>query len=172
MGFGKDGKGVIFIEARGQSIGTLASLTPLLIGTNAATLERYRMIKLEMKAVIQGVTPTEMLGMWIGIADGDLSLTEIEEAIELTAGPLGPNDTINDALAERFVKFLGCIRDDQAGGEVVFTNENGGCMLEAVIRWTFARTKSWNYFLYNMGVAPTAGGVVNIRVKSFGVWVL
>ncbi len=55
MGFGKDGLGVIIIEARLQAIGTLAQNTGILIGTKLATLERFRMLKSQIVATLRGV---------------------------------------------------------------------------------------------------------------------
>ena len=169
MGFGKDGKGVIITEARSQALGTLAAATALIIGTNLATLERFRMLRGEVFASIIGVTSGELNGLVFGIADGDLTLAEIEEAIE-NGGPLGPNDTVQDAIAMRLVKFIG-MTDRETGTELVFHNHEGGHRMVTKPCWTFARTKSWNWFVYNMGVVPTTGAIVLFRSKSFGVWV-
>ncbi len=169
MGFGKDGKGVIIRESRTQAVGTLANSTGLLIGTKLATLERFRMLKSEVMATFTGVTQGEGSGMWLLLADGDLSLTEIEEAIE-GIGPLGPNDAVLAAVAERFVLVFGAT-DSEVATTMVFHNEMGGHLMSKNPRWTFSRTKSWNWVLYNQGVAPTTGITVNIKVKSFGVWV-
>ncbi len=169
MGFGKDGKGVIIRESRNQALGALANSAGILIGTPTATLERYRMIKLELNASITSLTSGEGSGLKIGIADGDLTLAEIEEALE-TNGPLGPNDTVQAAIAERMIILLGTI-DFETGTVGVFENEQGGHQMDKTIRWTFARTKGWNFFVYNMGGALTTGPNVRIVVKSFGVWV-
>ncbi len=136
MGFGKDGKGVIIAEKRTQVLGALANEAAILIGTNLATLERYRMIKLELFAALTGLTSGEGTGLLIGIADGDLALSEIEEAIEVN-GPLGPNDTVFAARADRFYKFLGAV-DRETGDHALFENDQGGHMMSKTIRWTFS----------------------------------
>ncbi len=169
MGFGKDGKGVIIRESRSQAIGSLATEATILIGTNLATLERFRMIKNELWAAITGLTTGEGTGLLIGIADGDLTVAEVDTALE-TSGPFGPNDTVIEAIVDRYVILLGAV-DRETGTEAIFENEQGGHMMEKVIRWTFARTKSWNFFLYNIGAAVTTGATVIIKSKSFGVWV-
>ncbi len=169
MGFGKDGKGVIIKETRSQAVGTLANSTVLIIGTNIATVERFRMLKTQVMASITGVTAGNANGYYFGLADGDLSLTEIEQGIE-TIGPLGPNDIVTNAFAIRPIWILGGIKQ-QNNTEVLFENETGGSVLVGTPRWTFASIKSWNFFIYNMGAAPTTGSTVDIRVKSFGVWV-
>ncbi len=169
MGFGKDGMGVIMRESRSQALGTLANNTAILIGTNLATLERFRMLKSEVYAVTTGTTSTEGSGMIFGLADGDLDLGEISAAIEAD-GPVGPNDSVTAEIADRPVWFFGAA-DRETGSNIVFENENGGHKLVIKPRWTFARTKSWNWFIFNMGDALTTGSSINIRVKSFGVWV-
>ncbi len=169
MGFGKDGKGVIIRESRTQAITTLGNLAALLIGTKLVTLERFRMLKTEIWATITGMTSGEMTGMTIGLADGDYSVSEIQAAM-VNEGPLGPNDKANEDISDRVTWLAGAI-DRETGTEAIFENEQGGHMLTLKPRWTFARTKSWNWFLFNTGAAPTTGATVSIVVKSFGVWV-
>ena len=171
MGFGKDGKGVIIIEKKEQALLTLAINTGLLIATNLATLERFRMLKTELFCVLTNVAVGELGGLELYLADGDLSLTEVEEAIE-TNGPLGPNDTVTAAIAERAVFKVGAVPSGTGADEAVhLVNEDGGPMLSINPRWTFARTKSWNWIAYNNGPAPTTGTLIKIQAKSFGVWV-
>ncbi len=169
MGFGKDGKGIIIREQRNQALGALSQSAGIIIGTNLATLERYRMLRCEMIATVIGLTTGEGTGLLFGLADGDLTLAEIEAAIETNA-PVGPNDTIGAEVAQRPVWFMGAV-DRETGTEAIFENENGGHMLVIKPRWTFARTKSWNFFVYNLGAAITTGATVSIRDKLFGVWV-
>ncbi len=168
MGFGKDGKGVIIRESRNQALGALAASAAIIVGTNLAILERFRMLKSEIWASITGLTSTEGTGLLFGLADGDLALAEIEIAIE-NNGPLGPNDD-SAVLSERPVWLIGAV-DRETGQEAIFENEEGGHMLVVKPRWTFARTKSWNWFVYNHGAAITTGATIEIRVKEFGVWV-
>ncbi len=173
MGFGKDGKGVIIVEQRSQVVGTLNGNASLIIGVNLATVERFRMLKNELRAVFVSSTAGDMVGMGIGIADGDLTTAQIEEAIE-TNGPLGPNDIVNAEEAMRPVWMLGTFdgRSDVAVAEKVMLDDlTGGAVMTKSVRWTFAAVKSWNYFLYNGGTAPTTGASILIRAKSFGVWV-
>ncbi len=170
MGFGKDNKGVILRESRSQALGTLASDTALFIGTKLSMLERFRMLKTEIMASITGLTSTEGTALLFGLCDGDLSISELEQAIEGN-GPLGPNDIIPMNIAERPTWWLGAI-DRETGQEAIFENEMGGHLLVLKPRWTFARTKSWNFFVYNFGVVLTTGATIQFRGKHFGVWVL
>ncbi len=171
MGFGKDGKGVIIGESRAAALGTLAPDTGILITTKLATLERFRMLKARMVANVEGITAGEAGGLTLWLADGDLVLSEIEEAIEAD-GPLGPNDKINEAIAERPVWYAGGLDVQVSVSEAFFRDAvtaGYACMVKP--RWTFARTKSWNWVVYNAGPALSTGATVNIRCKDFGVWV-
>ncbi len=170
MGFGKDGKGVIFRQSLSQALGTLDNAAGILIGTKPAILERFRIIKSEAWSTINALTSGEGVGIILGLADGDFSISEIEQAIE-TNGPLGPNDLPNAAQAERFIMFVG-MTDGEVGTTQVFENEKGGHSMENTVRWTFARTKSWNWFAYNLGDQLTTGSTLVLRAKSFGVWVI
>ncbi len=170
MGFGKDGKGVIIRESRNQTIGTLGAGVALIVGTKLATLERFRIIKAELIASVFGATAGDQNAMFVGLADGDLTVAEIEAAIEAN-GPLGPNDRITMAIAERPAWWFGVTEQEPNADPRAFKGRNGSPVMEETIRWTFARTKSWNWFVYNMGEAPTTGATVRIRSKLFGVWV-
>lgn len=171
MGFGKDGKGVILNETRSQVLGTLAAATAILIGTNLATLERFRMLKATIFAVVFNSTGTEARGLALYLADGDLTLSEIEESIE-AIGPLGPNDQITADRAERPV-FRVDELFDCSGNDVISAGANNQAALMGDLkpRWTFARTKSWNWLLYNEGEVLTTGSTVRFLAKNFGVWV-
>ncbi len=170
MGFGKDGKGVIIRESKAQALGALAAGVPILIGAQLAILERFRIISLELTAVITGLTAGEGDGLLLGIADGNYDIAQIEAAIEAN-GPLGPNEKIEEELSERYTKILGTV-DHEVGTEAVFRNKQGGYIIEETIRWTFARSKSWDYFVYNQGATLTTGATASIRAKVYGVWVI
>ncbi len=173
MGFGKDGKGVIIAEAPTEPLLTLAANTGLIISSNevgTALLERFRVIKAEITAEIQNATfaggdgPLELY-----MIDGDLTLAEFEEAIE-TVGPVGPNDTVRAEQAERFYKSFGLLNfvpENTAKGAML----NGGLVVERTIRWTFARSKGWQWVIYNHGTALTTGALIKLQCKHFGVWV-
>ncbi len=174
MGFGKDGKGVIIMQDIEQTLGTLAQNAGLIIATAPAILERFRMLRSDLFAVVTNIVAGELGGLELYLADGDLTLAEIEAAIELN-GPLGPNDTVNEAIAQRPVFRVGAnglTTDGSANSEAIhLLNEMGGPLLSVKPRWTFARTKSWNWVVYNNGPAPTTGASVKINAKNFGVWV-
>ncbi len=172
MGFGKDGKGVIIMQDLEQALLTLANNTGIIIATAPAILERFRMLKSVLFCVLNNIAAGEGGGLQLYLADGDLTLAEIEENIELN-GPLGPNDTVNEAIAMRAVykvaAMVGDISISEEGAHLL--NETGGPIISVKPRWTFARTKAWNWVLYNDGPALTTGTTVKINAKNFGVWV-
>ncbi len=171
MGFGKDGKGVIIREFRTQALGALAGSAGIIIGTNLNTLERFRMLKAELQVVVVAVTGNEGAGMSLFLVDGEFTLTQFEAAMELTSGPLGPNEAPDAAIAERFMVWAGMTVSDETGTEVPLINDMGGPLLTVKPRWTFARAKSWNWILYNHGTTLTTGATVKLFAKDFGVWV-
>ncbi len=171
MGFGKDGTGVMIQEARSQALGTLAQDAGILIGTKLATLERFRMLKAQVDATIDSIAAGEAAGLSLYLADGDLSLTEIESKIEGN-GPLGPNDRIQADQTERPVFLIGKPDANATSGEVTVRDMHTGApVCIAKPRWTFARTKSWNWVVHNRGPALTTGATIRIVVTNFGVWV-
>ncbi len=176
MGFGKDNKGVILQESRSQALLTLAASAGLLIGTKIATLERFRMLKTEMSAVVSGLTTGEIHGMRLYLIDGDLTLTEAELQIEST-GPVGPSDTVAEDVSERPVFLAGTFVENgiaTAGATIALCVDKitNAPVVMLKPRWTFGRTKSWNWMIYNSTGSPlTTGATVRIINKNFGVWV-
>lgn len=174
MGFGKDGKGAILSEKPSVALSTLAQNTGIILTDNAienSLLERFRIIKSEIVAAIQGGTFVAGDGpLLLYLVDGDFTLAEFEAAIE-TVGPVGPNDKVASAVVERFYKFFGMLNfvEENAGPGALL---NGGMVVEKTIRWTFARSKGWNWILYNTGTALTTGATIKLQCKHFGVWVV
>ncbi len=172
MGFGKDGQGVIIREGQTVALGALAQNAGIIVGTNLATLERFRMLKSEINAVIIALTNGEGTGLLLFLVDGDFSLAEFEASIE-QSGPLGPNDSVSADLSERFSMLVGgCQATDSSGNDVMVRDANTNAVIcVAKPRWTFARTKSWNWVIYNQGATLTTGSTARMKMKHFGVWV-
>ncbi len=171
MGFGKDGKGVIIREFRTQALGALAGTTGILVGSKIATLERFRILKSEIVAVMVAATSDEGNGLALYLVDGTFTLAEFEAAMELVAGPVGPNEPEDAEIAERFILWAGGISLPPGNLENMFVNEKNGPRMSINPRWTFARTKSWNWIVYNHGTTLTSGATVKLYAKNFGVWV-
>ncbi len=171
IGFGKDGKGEIIREARSQALSTLQAGGGIIIGTKLATTEDFRIIRTDVQSSITGLTSSEGKGLALYLVDGVFTIAEFEAAIEAN-GPLGPNEAVAAEIAMRFERWLGEVVDAAGtAGDAIIRNEKGGALLQDTIRWTFSRTKSWNWVLFNHGVALTTGATVFIKAKNYGVWV-
>ncbi len=174
MPFGKDNKGVILRESRSQALGALGAQTGIFVGTKLNIADDYRMLKLELLATLEDVTPDEAQLLCLYLVDGDLSLAEAELGIE-TDGPLDRNDSISHAITERYVQLIGVITETPAtaGDDIRFRDPrtNGG-LCEAKPRWSFGAVASWNYMVYNHGLTPQiSGATIAVDAKSFGVWI-
>ncbi len=172
MGFGKDGKGAIIMESRSQALGALGFNTGILIDTKLAITEDFRMLKSIVNVSVTGLTLAEGSGLQLYLADGALTLAQIEAKIE-QSGPLSRHDPPLEAIAERFVKLVAGARGGGSeAAQVMFADAmNNGVGIVTKPRWTFGATKSWNWVIYNRFAAITTGANVNLNAENFGVWV-
>lgn len=166
MGFGKDGKGVIIRENTSITLGTLANGAAIkATGGQLAITEDFRIIKTEYLISFEGKTADENI-ITIGLADNELSVTEIAECLAVD-GPLDRNDHLKNEQVMRPVWELA-----QLGAGTNGVIPDTGLPGERNLRWTFSDTDGWTWFAYNeSGAALTTGTVVRIRAKHFGVWV-
>lgn len=167
MGFGKNKTGVIIKEDISQVLGTLAGGGAILIGTNQATmLSAFRMLKSLITAQVTGLTSGEgMNSLMLGIANGNLSLAELEASIE-SNGPVDRSDRILTELAERAVWYIGRFHGPGFASSLA--------SLDAIFkaRWSFGETDGWNFFIHNLDAsALTTGATVRMKVTHFGVWI-
>ncbi len=172
MGFGKDGKGAILRERIvSGALGALAA-QDLVAFSGLSVTEDFRILKSEIYAFVSNLTPPEGTGLIFGIANGDLSAAEIEEAIE-AGGPLDRNDRIPTEQAERNVKTLGAIVDPSVTGTTnVIRNSENGFPIESKHRWTYSNPEGWDYWIYNLGGTLTTGALLQLYAVHYGVWVV
>lgn len=172
VGFGKDGRGVIITNLDSTTHGAMAANTVNLVGTPLVLTEDFRMLRLEVFAGQSSVTAGQGLNQIFGIADGNLSQSVIENAIEVGT-PTGPEagQMGNAEVGLRPVYLLGgCeVRADQTS--TVFRGDDGGLRMIWKKRWTFSRPTAWQFFVYNNGAAMTTGAITKFVMKAFGVWV-
>ncbi len=174
MGFGKDGKGAILREELSITLSTLGTDTGILMtgGIGTTLAEDFRIIKTEYSAWVDGATFVAGDGpLSIWIANGDLTLAEMTETLDLI-GPLDRSDRISMERAERYVTQLGVISFVEASSGISQLFPADGGIAEKTIRWTFSNGKGWSFLIFNEGTALTTGGVVHLRAKHFGVWVM
>ncbi len=171
MGFGKDGKGAIVIEQRSQALGALGALTGVIVGTKLPLIDDYRYLKGEIMAGIVDLTSGQGQNLILGLADGNMTLAEIEEAME-TNGPVSKQDPVAANTAERPVFVIGALGSTGTFYARMLDAKTGNPMIEAKPRWTFGATSFWNYFVYNQAdAAITTGATFLLQSKVFGVWV-
>lgn len=166
MGFGKDGKGVIMRNADSITLGALASGAAVKQGTPLAIEEDFRMLKYDVWLQIEGTIQSDE-GWLIGIADNELSVTEIAEAI-VVDGPLDRNDRLKEEQATRPVFVLGSMPQVGQG------NHNVGhwAHIEGTLRWSFSDAEGFTLFAFNAsGVPLTTGAVIKVIAKYYGVWI-
>ncbi len=169
MGFGKDGKGVIIRQQDRMVLLTLASKTVIKQDTPPAITEDFRILKTRILPNMEGATDAEADGpIIIGIADDELTVTEIKEALEAT--PLDPNDNVSNERAMRPVFVLGQLEFLAAASAGVLTAPQTPWIDKRP--WTYSNAAGWTIFAYNVGGSALAtGGIVNFYVEFYGVWV-
>ncbi len=170
MGFGKDGRGAIIKERNSVALSTLGQNVALKIDSAPVVLaEDFRILKSEVFGHIDGLTSSEGEGLYLGIANDELTAAEIAEAINLS-GPVDRNDRVSTERSERAVWLISAL-----GGAVVdlsrrFTGHDGGPMIVWKKRWTFSNPQGWIFFVFNDSAALTAGSTVRLIATHYGVW--
>ncbi len=159
----------MIIESRAQALGTLANATGIIVGTKLALTKDFRMLKTKVTAIVRASTDGEGAGLALYLVAGQYTLAQFEAALEAN-GPLDPNDSVGEELAMRFFEWISSA--EKGGGvEKPFIGQDGGAQAIVKPGWTFKETKSWNWIVYNHGVALTTGSTVVVKAKSFGVWI-
>ncbi len=162
MGFGKDGKGAILRSDHLISLGTLAARASILLTGSITLGEDFRVIKTEHFAQLVGGTTDESI--LIGLADGELTTTEINSTLLLN-GPTDRNDRdqVDQAMFPVWPLFM--IGRDHP-------DPNNGMPIEKTLRWTFSNPEGWNLFAFNLSSGSlTTGSSIFVIEKAFGVWV-
>ncbi len=173
MGFGKDGKGVMIRESRNQLLGTLANSTGIIVGTKLVMTTSFRMLKSKLTAFTEVLTAGQGAGLELWLATGDLSLAEVEEAIEV-AGPLDRADRGRDEQVTRLVwKVAVSIPDGITATHLQMQgHKSASPIIEFEPRWTFGEDAGWNWVIYNRdGDALADLAEFRIHATHFGVWV-
>ncbi len=170
MGFGKDGKGAMIRENATVALSTLGAGTSILTGATAIE-EDFRILRSEIMVLVANLTAGEGVGLLFGICNGELSATEVAEAIK-AEGPRDRNDRLKVEQAERNVKVLSALDVHITDTQVLFKGENGGPIIVSKHRWTYSNPEGWDFFIHNPSSGPlTTGAVVDLQATHFGVWV-
>ncbi len=170
MGFGRDGKGVIFRQRDTITLGTLGAQALVKQNNPPAIADSLRIIKSEGVASVRGATSVDGDGpieLWL-VSD-DLSPTEITETLSVALGlPLSREDRVGNERAMRPVFYLGVLQfmagSNAESNQVVEWSRN--------IRWTFGDEASFSIAALNRGNSPlTTGGSIDLYHTAYGVWV-
>lgn len=161
-GFGKDGKGVIMYDTVAQTLGTLGAALALIVATKVVTTN-FRLIKAEGWLHWQDAT-TEEGPLMIGIARGNLTVTQIKEALD--SDVLSPASTEANEQAMRPIFLF----DEMLKADVASTKHSA--YVSKTIRWTFTENVGFQLFCFNINTgALTTGSSIRGRMKYYGVWV-
>ncbi len=171
MGFGKGGTGAIIKERTSVALSTLGQNIAIKIdGAPVAITDDFRILKSEVFCEIEGLTSGQGNGLMLGIADDELTVAEIAEAIN-QSGPVDRNDNVANERAMRPVWLISAL--DELGGAVVgrFHGDAGGSRIEWKKRWTFSNPEGWIFFIWNESAALTTGATARLVATHYGVWV-
>ncbi len=162
---------VIIKETQTTALGALAAGAAVAVVGPAIT-DDYRIIKTEVHAQIEGLTAGEGNGLIFGIANGDLSASQIAESL-VTDGPVNASDRDKAEEAGRFTRMLsGSALMPDANTIRDFPNDHGGPIIEKTIRWTFSKGVGWDWWVFNNdGSALTTGATLRLVATHYGVWV-
>ncbi len=148
------------------TLGTLTNSTVLKQDNPLAIEEDFRLIKLRSVVSIRGMAAGEV-PILLGLADNELSVSEIAEAISAN-GPLDRNDRVSMERAERPVWLYGAFSRVAVSMGLPMDMRP----LEEVVRWTFSNPEGWCWFVQNRsGGTLTTGAIVEMNTKYYGVWV-
>lgn len=162
MGFGKDKRGVIIRDHSLETV-SLASLSSGVVQKfgSVAVTEDFRLLKAEVFANVHALGVDE--AVIIGIADNELSVAEIAEALQAN-GPLDRNDRLLEEKATRPVWIMGILGPvNGTEGDTVVKE------LHHKRAWSFSNDEGFTLFAYN----PTANAIsatIGFHATYFGVW--
>lgn len=167
MGFGKDGRGSIIYQRVDITVGALGPLT-MELTSSYSLVDHFRILRAELYCIETGVTAGETGELLVGLADGSLTDSEIEDAIESIAVEPGGSNTEE---AERPVWPIG-LMPHQGEAAIQGTHSQDGKPWVWTKRWTFREDTGWKWWIYNLGSNNrTTGATLRIFAKLYGVWV-
>ncbi len=130
------------------------------------------MTALEAIGLITGLTGNEGSGLCIGIANRDLSVSEIAEAL-LADGPVDLNDRVKSERAARFVKLFGSTVRASSGTDLMLIGEGGSPVMKVNPKWLFTSASGgFQMFIWNQGLALTTGSTARFQFTFYGSWII
>ncbi len=165
--------GIIVSEGRNQALGTLGASVAILIGTKLAMTSRFRCLKAEVIAQIDGSAAGEEARILFGLAHGDMTVAEIANAL-VQNGPIDSSLLSEHDAAKKPVWIAGAFESGgyTPGGQIC-KGKDGSVLMSVKPRWTFPKEGvGWNWFAFNFSNdALTTGSNLAFQAKHFGLWV-
>lgn len=167
-GFGKDGKGQIIWRTVDFALGALAE-DDLISATLLGIDEDFRVLKAELFVEVITVAEGDLSNFLLfGLADGELSITEIQETILSVARDR--NDNLELERSHRPVWPVGILHPVDPAIDSMHLGADGHHIWKP--RWTFSDDDGLSMWVFNYGVGPlTTGALCKCIAKLFGVWV-
>ncbi len=155
------------------ALGSLANVTAIKLGSAVTLTEDFYLTATEVFCAVAALTAGEGEGLMLGIANGDLSVTEIQECL-VVDGPVGLNDRVKTERAERFVKLFGAVGNSgPSSTSQVILGEHGGPMMKVNPKWLFTSDQGgWDFFIWNAGIALTTGATARLTNIVYGRWIV
>ncbi len=147
------------------ALSTLANNTVL---AQALTIlsDDFWVISGDLNWLMIGMTPGED-PLYVGIANGDLSVAEIKEAIN--ASPVSRSDIVEREQARRPVRKVGAFTQQDAA--TVAQRLNDGKPIRTKIRMYLAEGTELNMWAHNKsGATLTTGAKLHCYGTLYGVW--
>lgn len=167
IGFGKNKTGVILRQYQSPvALGALGAANAIILD-NIPLTEDFRLLRTEL--LISAISLTQGDVIYIGICDGELSVTEIAETLALGGSPIDRNDNLGKERAMRPI-WLICQLTTEGGACAVPLE--GALLVHNSKPWTFSAPEGFSIFAWNpLAVPLTAGAEVFFNATHFGVWV-
>ncbi len=147
-----------------SALGTLGTATVADVELTALQDAKFKVISADLLLAIRDLTPGEG-PIEIGIFNGDLSNTEVGEALDAT--PVSQSDIIPIERLKRPVRLAGIF-----SGQLAHETLNDGKRMRIKLRTILNNGTQLAVFMRNQGgAALTTGAVVNISGQIYGYWI-
>ncbi len=149
-----------------------SSITLLTLAKNTGILSQSpdvtrggKILSYSAQGGLNGLTSGNGPILW-GLCSSDLSLSELEEYLELE-GPLSPADVVSQERASRgkVIRILGTLTFQRDWVDLHNHKMSGLKFAESG-----ETTGGWSTFVYNLGTALDTGGIFEILERAFVEW--
>ncbi len=145
----------------GLTIGALATKDVVAAAFDETVNERTRVSSIVATYVLADLTPSVDDGpIFVGVAHGDYSATEIEEFLEAT-GSWNEGDLVEQEIAKRKIRRIGIF--DEPTVDVKAVRLNDGVPIRTKLNWILNQGQGLQLWAYNLGAGGiTTGATVHV----------